>query len=419
MPRFQRFLGALDGVGLLLRLHRARFDLCLRRLEFLDLLARSASLLLQQPAALAETIAFLARLCQLLFGACPPSFQRGKAILRRRKTAFQFHLAGAQDVELRLCSGRSAFQLGLPGARLVALLLQLRDLGVPVLIILGDRAKGVTGRDKLTAHIVQRRAPLRALAIGGKAHQRFIGARNPVGRIAERTEHTGIIAMMPHVGGEELRDFAARLDRIARPDQAQIILRPLDEAGRILQQIVKCREDASQAPRSTLTIQRIAQPQQHALGHQEIVAPLQRSRDFDGIAQRMDGDLINAQLIEDRPPEGHQDRQSRVLENEERRVTELAAHQFHRAVAKALHRRRFEPVRVKFQPFGPFAAARYEHFLIKVLDRLRFPIAGRIPLVSADQARRHVTPQQVESARQGARTGTVRCDDHDGGALDR
>ena len=198
----------------------SRFQVYRVPFKFLALAARLGNgcfqrLFLRQqrfPLTLARALALL-DLRLSAFDALDIAGQRGRAL-------FQFDLGLAQLIQFGLCSSGFPFGLDLLGRDLVPLRMQFRQLGVALVIILGDGPHGVTRCRKLGMDRIKRRASGRILAMFGKAAQDFIGGFNPLRRIVQRPQRFTVNTVMAQIGRQEAGQFAAQLFGISWPEQA-------------------------------------------------------------------------------------------------------------------------------------------------------------------------------------------------------
>ncbi len=206
-------------------------------------------------------------------------------------------------------------------------------------------------------------------------------------------------------------DFPPDPGRIARPLQAERLLRPFDQAGGIVQQLLICGKEAAQPARSPLAFQRIAQPEQKPLGREKAIAPLQRARDRHRMPHGVNRDRLDPHPVEHGAPERHQQAEPRILDNEQAGTAEFLLQHFDRPVAKAVQGRRMKPVGTEFLPFMPTRAARVQDLLVEPANRSGFPIARAIPLISGQEVGRHVAAEQVERPSHCAGSGAMHGND--------
>ncbi len=201
--------------------------------------------------------------------------------------------------------------------------------------------------------------------------------------------------MVPQIFGQESADLLAGHRRHPRPGQAKSALHFGDQRGPSVQQALVRSMESRAAAAAGFRLKHMAQPEQMAECRLNTVTPWKRLCNFEGVAHLGDDGRRNARGIEHVEPKWRKAANSRILKNEQARLSELAVEYRQRLLLEFRRLGRRMPAGIEFQPVVPVGTCRLQNLVVEFHDRNRFPMTGFIGVGRIHQCVRQVAAEQV------------------------
>ena len=216
-----------------------------------------------------------------------------------------------------------------------------------------------------------------------------------------------IVYVMPDRGRNKRLYLQIGDGRTPRPRDFEFRTEPDGQTLPVVEHVLVPSEGAGQSTRTRLGIEDISQPHEHADRRIDRVARPQRRGHFERVANGQRHYRYSADTVKCFFPELQKPADSRILEDEQPAVSELAGKHSPRPFVKILRDRRCVPLGIERLPVVPGRAGGNKNRVVEICDLSGLPISHGIVGVGLHQRIRQIATQAGKNPCHGGGSAAV------------